>query len=624
MLNTRLMKIIRLATALTLFPVCSSSAALEFGSAFSPGMVLQRDAGIAITGKGTAGGKVEVSLGSQKRSAKVEQDGSWKVDFPAMKAGGPFSLEASDGEETASVGDVLLGDVWVFSGQSNMQMGLDEMLGGAEAVATASKDAKLRLLVIPKAGADTPQDNVEAKWQKATPDSLRKFSAVAASFAIHLHKDPALAEVPLGIVDTSFGGTAIEAWTPKGTLPDIPQDQISQSMFNIPPGNLFNKMIAPLTVFRVKGVAWYQGEANAGRPAAYTALLKNLMVQWRKQWNLPELPFFVVQLPAFDGKWDGLDFSWQREAQARACEESAHAWSVVTYDTTKGDDLHPVEKEEIGRRISLLAAKEVYGRNVVAHGPRMNGVTVKGDEVSVSFDSPLKVGEGNRLAGFALAGEDGEYRFADAVLDGTRVILRANGMPRPKTVRYAWGGLTDANLVNDARLPAAPFRTDTQEPRTLAFQPLPAVYRIDNKLYQLETGSTGNVASLIVGGKQFLSAEPGGGTSIPVFLGRKNLAKMKAVGPNRMCFSDNNAAMEIACTDDSVTLIVRNDANDPIDFHIALAPQVQLKADGTTAELSRENTRLSITGIDRAEDGGKIIVELPPKQSREIRIRMKN
>lgn len=600
-------------------------AELELGSAFSPGMVLQRDASIRVTGTGTVGGKVNVSLGSQKRSAEVKQDGSWTVDFAPMKAGGPYSLEASDGSESASVGNVLVGDVWVFSGQSNMQMGLDEMLGGAEAIAIASKDPKIRLLVMPKAGADAPQQEVEAKWQTSTPASLSKFSAVAASFAIHLHKDVALAEVPLGIIDTSFGGTAIEAWMPEGTLPpDIPQDQISQSMFNIPPGHLYNRMIAPLTANKIKGVAWYQGEANAGRPAVYTGLLKNLMDQWRKQWDMPELPFLVVQLPAFDGKWDGLDFGWLREAQARACKESSNAWLAVTYDTTKGGDLHPVEKEEIGRRLSLLAAKEVYGRNVVAHGPVVKDVVAQGDKMIVSFDGPLKLGKGNELSGFELAGQEGEYRFAEAILESNKVVLRADGISQPETVRYAWGGLTDANLVNAAGLPAAPFRTDGQEPKTLAFQPLPAVFRIDNKIYQLETGSSGNVASLIVDGKQFLSAEPGGGTSIPTFLGRRNLPLMKAVGPNRMRFSDSSASVEVACKDDSMTWIVRNDGNDPIDFHIALAPQVQVKAEGGTVELWRDDTRLTVEGIDKVEVGGRAVVKLQPRQSREIRIRMRN
>ncbi|RYD21421.1 MAG: hypothetical protein EOP88_11460 [Verrucomicrobiaceae bacterium] len=615
--------ILTISCSLVLSPA-AFCAGLEFGSAFTPGMVIQRDATITVTGKGTAGGKVDVSLGAQKGSAKVEQDGHWKVELPAMKVGGPFSLEASDGKDTASVGDVLLGDVWVFSGQSNMQMGLDEMQGGKEAVAIASKDPKLRLLLMPKAGADTPQDDVEAKWQKATPESLKKFSAVAASFAIHLHKDAALAEVPLGIIDTSFGGTAIEAWTPKGTLPDIPEDQISQSMFNIPPGNLFNKMIAPLTAYRIKGAAWYQGEANAGRPTVYTPLLKNMMTQWRKQWSQPELPFFVVQLPAFEGKWDGLDFGWQREAQERACKESTHAWSVVTYDTAKGDDLHPVEKEEIGRRISLLAAKEVYGLHVVAHGPVVKGSAAQGDTMTLTFDSQLKISKGEKLLGFSLAGQDGEYRFAEAKLDGSKVVLRAEGVPQPKTVRFAWGGQPDANLVNAAGLPAAAFRTDKQGPKTLAFQPLPTAFRIDNKLYQLETGSTGNIASLIVDGKQFLSAEPGGGTSIPTFGGRRNLAKIKAVGPGRVVFSDSNASMEIACADDSLVLMVRNEGNEGIDFQIAMAPQAQVTVDGSSATVTRDKAKLLFQGIDRADNDGRIIVKLEPHKSREIRVEIKN
>lgn len=614
------MKAIRLVTALTLLPLCAFSAALDFGPHFSPGMVLQRDAAITVTGHGPAGGKVNVSLGSEERSVKVESDGSWKVDFPAMGAGGPYSLEATDGKETATIGDVLVGDVWVFSGQSNMQMGLDEAVGGAEAIAAASKDMKIRLLVIPKAGADTPQTDVSAKWKTCTPESLKKFSAVAGFFAVHLHKDPALANVPLGIIDSSFGGTVIEAWTPKGTLPDIPQDQISQSMFGIPQGNLFNRMIAPLSACPIKGVALYQGEGNSGHPTVYSSLLKNLIVQWRKQWNAPELPFLIVQLPAFEGKMEGLDFSWLRDAQALACKESTKAWLAVTYDTTSGSDLHPVEKEEIGRRLSLLAAKEVLGRHVAAHGPAVVNVAVEGDRMTVSFNETLKISKGDKLKGFALAGTDGEYRFAEARLDGNKVVLKAGGISQPKTVRYAWGGLTDANLVNAAGLPAAPFRTDTLAPKSMAFQPLPTMHRIEGGLYQLETGSTGNIASLVVEGKQFLSAEPGGGTSIPVMFGRKNLASTHALGPRRIRFSDSSTSLEIACADDAMEWTIRNDGNDPIEFHVALAPQVQVSARGSSAELTRDHTKLKVEGIDHVAEGGRIVAKIKPHGSGTLRL----
>ncbi len=601
-------------------PLCAFSAGLDFGSAFSPGMVLQRDAAITITGHGSAGGSVTVSLGPQKRPAKVGQDGSWKVDFAAMEAGGPHSLEASDGKETTTVGDVLVGDVWIFSGQSNMQMGLDEAVRGSEAVASLSQDPVIRLLTMPKAAADTPQSDVGAEWRTCTPDSLKKFSAVAGFFALHLHKDPALAKVPLGIVDSSFGGTCVEAWTPQGTLPDIPQDQLSPSMFGIRQGALFNRMIAPLSGLRVRGVAWYQGEGNAGHPTVYSTLLKNMIAQWRKQWNAPELPFFIVQLPAFDGKMGGLDFSWLREAQAQACKESPKTWLAVTYDTTAGTDLHPLEKEEIGRRLSLLAAKEVYGREVVARGPVVGNVAVEGERVVVSFDETLKTANGGRLTGFSLAGADGDYRYADARLEGKKVVLRAEGISRPETVRHAWSGQPDANLTNAAGLPAAPFRTDTLPPKTIAFQPLPTVYRLEGRSYQLETGSPGNIASLVAGGKQFLSAEPGGGTSIPTFFGPRRLPVMRASGPGRITFSDSSASLEIACADDTLEWTIRNDGKDPIDFHIALAPQVQVAVDGRTAGLSREEIKLKIEGIDHADPGGRIVAKVKPHDSVVLRL----
>lgn len=619
-MNPLLGAIRSLALLLAVAPSSIFSAGLDFGSAFSPGVVLQRDATITVTGHGPAGGNVEISLGSQKLPAKVELDGSWKVDFPAMGAGGPYSLEATDGKETATVDDVLVGDVWIFSGQSNMQMGLDEAAGGAEAIAAASKDARIRLLVMPKAGADTPQSDLGAKWRPCTPESLKKFSAVAGFFALELHRDPSLGQVPLGIVDSSFGGTAIEAWTPKGTLPEIPKDQVSQSMFGIPQGNLFNRMIAPLSAYRIKGVTWYQGEANSGHPSVYPALLTNMISQWRKQWNTPELPFFIVQLPAYEGKTDGLDFSWLREAQARACKESPKTWLAVTYDTTKGGDLHPVEKQEIGWRVSLLAGKEVYGRSVVAHGPAVSGVRVEGDGLVVSFGEAVKISKGDKASGFAVAGQDGDYRFATATLDGAKVTLRAEGISEPKTVRYAWSGLTDANLANAAGLPVEPFRTDTLPPHTLAFQPLPTVYRIDAPTYQLETGSLGNIASLIVGGKQFLSAEPGGGTSIPGFFGPSNLSSMRAIGPNRIVFGNGGSSVEIAGADDSMEWTIRNDGKDAIEFHIALAPQVEVAADGTSAELSRGDTKLKIGGIDHVAQDGRIVTKIPPHGSGAIRL----
>lgn len=593
-------------------------AELDFSPAFSSGMVIQREAEITVKGQGTAGGSVKVSFATQERTAEVGQDGSWKLDFPAMEGGGPYVLEASDGKSSKTISDVLIGDVWIFAGQSNMQMGLDEAQGGAEAIVDAAKDSLIRLLVMPKAGADTQQTDLGAKWQKSTPESLKKFSAVAGFFALSLHQDPTLAKIPLGIVDSSYGGTSVEAWTPKDTLPGIPQEKISGSMFGIPQGNLFNRMIAPLTVMRIKGVTWYQGEANSGQPGVYSELLKNMILQWRKQWNAPDLPFFIVQLPAYEGRANGLDFSWLREAQMRACQESEKAWSAVTYDTTDGMDLHPVEKKEIGRRVALLAEKEVYGKNVIAHGPVVKEVVIQGDRIIVSFDTELKTSKGKKVSGFALAGDDGDLRFAEGVMEGNKVLLKADGISQPKTLRYAWSGLTDANLVNTAGLPAPPFRTDTLPPQTLDFQPLPTVFRLAGKSYQLDTSSSGGIASFIVEGKQFLSAEPGGGTSIPGFFGPKSLPSRRMLGPSRIEFSDSSTKLEIACADDSMEWKFRNDGNAALEFHIALASQVQVRLDASTARVSRGETKVRVEGVSNVTEG-KLVVKIKPHETSALR-----
>jgi sialate O-acetylesterase len=603
---------------IALLPFCVVAADLEFASPFTSGMVLQRDAPIVIRGHATADSKVTISLGSQKRAGDVAADGRWSVTFEAMPAGGPYAMSASDGSAEVKIDDLLVGDVWLCSGQSNMQMGLDETDGGPEAIKSATTEMPVRVLSVPKAGAETPEDKLDTKWSHCTPDSLRKFSAVAWFFGKHLRQDPKLANVPLGLIDSSFGGTAIEGWTPAGTLPDIPKDRLSGSMFGIPPAHLFNGMIAPLLACRIKGVVWYQGESNAGAPEVYSSLLQNMMNQWRQGWRQPELPFLIVQLPAFEGRMGGLDFGWLREAEADACRRTENAWLAVTYDTTKGFNLHPREKEEIGRRLSLLARRDVYGEEILAQGPQFKKVEIAGDRAVVTFDQELTVPAGEPVRGFTLAGADGDYRYANATIEGTQVQLTANGISEPESVRFAWGAMPDANLINQAGLPAVPFRTDDQKPDTLAFQPLPTVYRIEAQAYALETGRNGSVASLVVGGRQFLSHEPGGGTSIPGIFGPRNLSDTAMVGPRRLALSDDSAKLEIAAADKGMTWTLTNRGNDPIELRIALAPQVGVKSDGTAAELSRDGTKLRIEGIARVDDGSKLIAKAPAHGSAEI------
>jgi sialate O-acetylesterase len=607
---------------LLVLSISLSAEAATFDPVFSPGMVLQRGAPIRLSGKGSPGGTVIVSLDETNRTVRVAEDGTWSSEFPAMKAGGPHVLKAVEGADTVALADVLCGDVWLCSGQSNMQMGVGEVIGGKEELAGAAMRPNVRIFTMPRGAAEKPVREFDARWQRPSEDGLKDFSAVAWFFGKHLMDDPALEDVPLGLINSSFGGTSIEAWTPPGKLPDLPKDQISGSMFGIAPGSLFNGMISPLTRLPIKGVLWYQGEANAGQPQAYISLLANLMDQWRTAWQQPELPFFIVQLPAFEGTMGGLDFSWLREAQAAACAKTQHAWCAVTFDTTDGHDLHPVEKEEIGRRLALLARRNCYQSPVIADGPAVQRVMRDGRGMRVTFESAegLATKHGKLPAGFALAGADGEYRFATAVIEGPTVIVDCADVPDPRTLRHAWGAMPDGNLVNRSGLPVAPFRTDSLAPTKGAFQPLPAARRIETPLYRLTTGDNGQVAGLIVRDKQFLSNEARGGTWIPDGFGARNFRVVEELGPRRLRMSDGTGSLEIACADDSMEWIVRNDRDSVMDFRLELAPKVAVRKAGAITKISRDGITLEVEGTEL--ESGCLIVKIPPRSSAVVKIRV--
>lgn len=595
----------------------AGAAGIAFDSGISHGMVLQRGRPITVRGTGTPHATLTITLASHNQSVRAEADGRWAALFPAMAPGGPFTLTASEGATTATVDDVWVGDVWLASGQSNMQMGLTETIGGREVLAELSRQPAIRFLEVPRGGADSPQSELKEEWNRPSPEILARFSAVACHFAAHLRREPSLAAVPLGLVNSSFGGTSIEAWSPADSLADIPKDRLSGSMFGIPPGALFNRMIHPLLAHPIKGVLWYQGEANAGQPALYGQLLRNLMDQWRSGWGQADLPFLVVQLPAFDGRMGGLDFGWLREAQDKACTGAPNAWSVVTYDTTDGFDLHPKEKEEIGRRLALIAKREVYGLDVHAHGPRPQKVEASGRQLIVTFDQEITAALKASPRGLAIAGTDGDYRFASATVEGNTVSLESKGVPEPKTVRYAWGGLTNANLTGRDGLPAFAFRTDDFPPESVVFQPLPAFQRIETPLYQLETGTNGRIASLIVRGKQFLSNEPAGGTAVPGGFGFRNLAHTTVLGPRRIALSDGGVTLEVACLESEMTWTLTNHGNDPVDLHINLASEVEVSSDPATVTLSRGDVRVQLKGTNRLE-GRRIIPTAPAKASTQL------
>jgi sialate O-acetylesterase len=426
----------------------------KLASIFSDGAVLQRGKPVAIFGTGNPHDPVTVKVGTQSKDGSVGDDGKWTVMLDPIPVGGPYVLHVSSAGVDATVDHVFSGDVYLCSGQSNMQFTLKEATDAHDVMDQASQDTQLHLF--------------GGKWQQPDSKTAGDFSAVGYLFGHALIQDPALANVPIGLIHESFGGSSIESWLSKEALEGIPVDTMSKSMYAGPSG-YYDGMIAPITPYTLSGVLWYQGEANAGKPAAYEHLLTTLISTWRKAFNDPNLPFFIIQLPSLKDKWDGYYFTWVRDAQAKVAAEVPGVDLCVTYDTCDGSNLHPKTKHAIGDRLALLARRDIYKEKVVAEGPKEKSVEadVDGTRLHVHFDTAgeaMSGKDGQDVTGFEIAGDDGNYSPAEATIDGTTVTLKSDGVQNPKTVRYAFTGVPKANLINADGLPAEPFRTDTVAP----------------------------------------------------------------------------------------------------------------------------------------------------------------
>lgn len=607
----------------------AASAELRLASVFSDNMVIQRERPVRVWGEAKPGASVKVMFGQQQRDAVGDAAGRWQVSLPAMPASkDPQTLMVSSGGREVAVRNILVGDVWLCSGQSNMQMGLREADGGEDEARDAARRATLRLLSIPKHAATSPEDRFDAKWQVCTRESAGRFSAVGFFFARELERDSTLAEVPIGLIDSSFGGTMAEAWPSKEGLASFKSEELLDSMFGIKPSHLYNSMVAPLVPIGLRGLIWYQGEGNAGRPRIYVRVLSALIADWRQRWQDPALPFLIVQLPPFAGRMGDHYFTWLREAQAEVVRSTPNTALALTIDTTDGFDLHPREKREIGRRLALLARRLVYKQDVVATGPVFKAAQIDGSTIKMTFDTG-GVGLAGRgaapIKGFAVAGDDGVYRFADAAIDGDSVILRCDSVPAPKTVRYAWAAIPDANLTSKAGLPAAPFRTDQLPARDIEIQAQQAARNLSTSAYEISIAADGKVTSLGVRGKQFLSNALGaaGGTSIPAWLGARSLNRIQALGPDRLSCSDDQITLLLDFKAESMEWTLVNRGKDEVTFRIAVAALVAVtkEGEGKLLTLSRGKASLAITGIDSiadAEDGKLLQVVIKGGTTRRL------
>jgi len=460
---------------------CSSElmAAITLPPVFSDHMVLQRGVKVPIWGTATPGAHVTVTVAAQSKTTVADAAGNWKMELAPLAAGGPFTLTVESGTERVLLQDVLVGEVWLCSGQSNMQFGLSSASTAAQAIATANIPA-LRL-------------SHGKQWVASNPESAKNFSAVAFFFgrALQAHLN-----MPVGLIATPLGGSPSEAWTSSEMLsrdpylkehvydpwnayvhalqaePPAVQAAADPGVNSVnAPSHLFDERIRPLLPFALKGVLWYQGESNAwGFSIAdrYQHELPAMIQDWRTHWHNPELNFLLIQLPCYDGTLTPRPLEpppWAliQEIQAHTAKTLPHVGLVVI--TELGEkDIHPLQKEPVGDRAALVARRIAYGETtVVDSGPELLSWAPEGHGIRLRFTHTaggLMTNDGKPLQGFSLAGEDRWPAWAQVRIDGDTIVLQSDEVAHPVSVRYAYAENSLHNLCNKAGLPASPFRTD--------------------------------------------------------------------------------------------------------------------------------------------------------------------
>ncbi|MCA9428884.1 MAG: sialate O-acetylesterase [Candidatus Omnitrophica bacterium] len=471
-------------------------------------MVLQTGQENPIWGWASPGEEVTVSIAGQEKSTKADDQGNWKVTLDSIQSESPLTLKVS-GKNTIELKDILVGEVWVCSGQSNMEWTVERSNDAENEIKNADYP-KIRLFQAQKAIAGLPQKDTTGEWKLCSPQSIPGFTAVGYFFGRELHKE---LDVPVGLIQSAWGGTPSESWTTKESLAaneisvpiierwdqvieNYPQEiegykkQIDEwmktsgeeeeagkpvsgapSVPRDPRANphrysgLYNGMIAPLIPYGIRGAIWYQGESNASRAYQYRTIFPMMIEDWRREWGQGDFPFYFVQLANFREVFEeprDNDWAELREAQTMTLDLPNTGMAVII-DIGEAGDIHPRNKQDVGKRLALNAFAQIHGKDVTYSGPMFKSMKIEGGKATLSFDhvdGGLMAKSGGELKGFAIAGADKKFVWANAKIEGDKVVVSSDEVKEPVAVRYAWDTNPVANLFNKAGLPASPFRTD--------------------------------------------------------------------------------------------------------------------------------------------------------------------
>ena len=486
-----------LAIIVVLASASLADAEVKLPAILTDGMVVQRDLPVHLWGMADADETVTAEFRGEKRSATPDSLGRWHIYMSPGAAGGPFTLTIS-GKNTITFKNVLVGDVWLASGQSNMEWPTYR-IQNAETELGSADWPNIRVLQIEKRSSDFPLPDASTKgWQHCSRDSVAKFSAIGFLFAREIHQRE---KIPVGVIDSTWGGTSIESWTSIAAtgsdaklMPIVRargvrmEQQVDWQMQREaaaaatkrgekvpavpwrpdPPmwslGELYNAMIAPLTALPIRGVIWYQGEANTrrdGAPELYGLQLATMIADWRQHWGIGDFPFYFVQLANFRSD-STEDWPAVREGQ-RSALQVKNAGMAVTIDIGNPDDVHPLDKQDVAKRLALWARARTYGEAIEHSGPQFRQLTREGRTLRIWFDHAAGLNaKGAALTGFEVAGIDAQYRPANAHIDGETVVVDSKDIAQPMRVRYGWANSPDCNLFNKEGLPASPFQSSLQ------------------------------------------------------------------------------------------------------------------------------------------------------------------
>ena len=500
---------------LILATTSAAFANVRLPALMSDNMVLQQEAKVPIWGWAEPGEQVTVKGGWKwfSRSTKADKDGKWMVEIDTPKAGGPYEITVNGKNEAITIKNILIGEVWLCSGQSNMEMTISSrggIVNHIEEIAAANFP-QIRTFKVKLKVARQSQDDCVGSWIICSPKTAGDFSAVAYFFARKLHKE---LNVPIGLIHSSNGGTSAKVWTGKDVLESDPDFRVFLEEYEkyvagypqarekymqkleawkkavekaaakgkkaprkpgpprstmhrkLVPSGLYNGMIAPLMPFGIKGAIWYQGESDRNQAYLYRKLFPAMIKNWRNDWGQGNFPFYYVQIAPFDyTSWDKTKepaVAELREAQFMAMSVT-NTGMAVTMDIGNVNDIHPKNKQDVGKRLALWALAKTYGREqIVYSGPIYKSMKIEGDKIRLFFDyvDGGLVSKGGQLTHFTIAGKDKEFIKAKASIDGDTIVVTSDKIDDPQAVRYAFSNAAVPNLFNAAGLPASPFRTD--------------------------------------------------------------------------------------------------------------------------------------------------------------------